>query len=241
MLIPATFAAKYLKMTYLKRAAVACALVLLPGFIWTIITLLFVAVPFVDKPYHPGTLWPGDPNVIFDSTDVRAQMQVFLHDPLLLITLPSREILRVWPQSVWLDSIIGMLGSFDIRMTKSTYVEWYLAVFFALLSGVIGRREQAGRVRPVAVGIGIAALAATVYAIYITEYLAWTHVGADTIDGVYGRYLLPLIVSIPAFLPSFRFRASQVLAWTFAGPIFVMAAASMVALPATLVKTYYLR
>jgi hypothetical protein len=39
-------------------------------------------------------LWPGDPNIIFATTDGSAQLQVLLARPLLLLALPIHTFLQ---------------------------------------------------------------------------------------------------------------------------------------------------
>jgi hypothetical protein len=39
-------------------------------------------------------LWPGDPNVIFATTDGSAQLKVLLARPLLLMALPLHTLLQ---------------------------------------------------------------------------------------------------------------------------------------------------
>ena len=48
--------------------------------------------------------------------------------------------------------------------------------------------------------MALAAFAA-VLLIFLSEYLSWTSVGAAFVDGVQGRYFLPIALLLPLFLP----------------------------------------
>jgi uncharacterized membrane protein len=51
-------------------------------------------------------------------------------------------------------------------------------------------------------GIVFAAVLASVGLIFLLEYLTWTPLGSPVVEGVQGRYFMPLAVILPAYLPA---------------------------------------
>jgi hypothetical protein len=76
--------------------------------------------------------------------------------------------------------------------------------------------------RAVAVAVGLL----TLLAISVVVYAYANAVGADRIDGIYGRYLLPVLPALLAGLPALRRRANDV---AFAGMGALLLAVALVA------------
>jgi len=221
----------------------ATALAIVPGTIWAAITMYFVSTPYPVFPaYHPGRLWPGDPTAAFDAPNAAAQILVFVHRPLYPLILPIKTLKTNW---TWVrNSMLGMFGWIEFGLQDWMYSAWSWALGFAILGDALGGRENRDARSPWMVPLlGLATLAITFLAIYDAEYLVWTRVGAPVIDGVQGRYLIPLLPAIAASLPAFNFHRYKAIKWRFltALPALVMAAIGMVALPWLMVSTYYLR
>ena len=84
------------------------------------------------------------------------------------------------------------------------YALWYAAIVLALLGDGIAPREARRPGAGVAL-IGLLAVAATVIAICELEYLTWTKVGdGPLIQGIQGRYAIPLLPMIAIALPLIR-------------------------------------
>jgi len=89
--------------------------------------------------------------------------------------------------------------------------------------------------------IALLAVVATVFAIFDLEYLSWTLVGKDAIDGVQGRYALPLLALLAISLPVIRFRGGRAVRAVFVLPTVAIAGFGAVYLPQLILTAYYLR
>jgi hypothetical protein len=221
-------------------AGAAMAAAAVPGVIWALVTLRYVSGPLIwSLPYHPGRLWPGDPNRWFAGSDPAAQTLVLLHHPLLILTAPARTL---WSNGLMdLQQAVGILGTLNLIMAAAIYGLWYAAIALAALGDLLAAPEP-GRPRAAFSLIALLALAATVIAMFDLEYLTWTKVGGGPlIDGFQGRYAIPLLPMISIALPSLRLPSPRWLGGALALPVIGMAAAGMVYLPAIVLQTYYLR
>ena len=79
-------------------------------------------------------------------------------------------------------------------------------------------------------------LAITYWALMISKYLKTSEVGADVIDGMQGRYILPLLPFLLLAMPGGPSRLPAVL---LALPALLLAVADFGYLPIRLVVTYY--
>jgi len=228
------------------RPAIKVSLITaLPGILWTVFSLLYVASPFVRGPaYHPGPLWPGNPNTLFHTTDARSQLEVFLHNPLLIAELPAHD----WRTDAILSrlrELIGVLGQLDVLLPHSLYWLWYVALVSALLASVV-RMENSPQIPNIkAVAVGVGAIILSYIAIYDVQYLSWTLVGAADVDGVQGRYGLPLLAFLAPVIPRLFLVSNRSMFILVRGalmaPAAVAAGAGLVVLPQVIVLTYYLR
>lgn len=212
----------------------------LPGIIWTAVAMYFIATPFpLFPPYHPGYLWPGDHNVEFQSPNSAAQAEVFLHRPLYPVILPAKTIGARWPELK--KEMVGWFGWLEFGLPPQMYPLWVFAIACAIVSEFFEKPAHPRGPPLIAVIIGVIAVAAALCAIFDAEYLKWTRVGAPLIEGVQGRYLLPLLAACIVFIPVVRIRGASKLKVVLAVPSYVMAAVGMVVLPCLMVSTYYLR
>ena len=242
MLIPALFDIERASRRALLKSL---TLTTVPGVIWTVISALFVASPFVRGPaYRPGPLWPGDPNRIFHTTDVRSQLEVFLHRPLLALSLPMHDLRShvVWHR---LREMVGVLGQLDVMLPSQLYLLWYMAVACALIADVAGIKNKPRLSQAGSVFVGSAVVVLSWIAVYDTQYLSWTLVGAADVDGVQGRYWLPLLAFTAPALPSFRVvsrpASLDLIRGVFILPAISAATVGLVVLPQIVVLKYYLQ
>jgi uncharacterized membrane protein len=235
MLLPCTRFAR----RELLSAGSAVAAAAVPGVVWSVVMLHSVSAPLVwGPPYHPGPLWPGDPHRLFPGGDPAAQALVLLHHPLLILTLPLQTIGADWVMN--LQQVVGGLGNLDVVMVRSMYVLWFVAVGLAALGDALAPRKPAlPRAGPAL--IALLAVAAAIILIFELEYLTWTKVGGGSpIDGVQGRYAIPLLPMIAIALPLLRLPSTGWLKTALWLPSIAMAGVGMVYLPALVVGTYYL-
>ena len=173
------------------RSRIAAALmVAVPGVLWSLAVMHWVSVPLLPgAPYHPGPLWPGDPHLTFRSSIAAAQIKVILAHPLrvalLPVTVQAAHFGTYWRQC------LGVLGDLTIDLPHWMYAVWSLALLSAL--GALVSKDGArpgGAWLPLAAAI---ALAGSAELIFLTQYMTWTPVGAARMDGVQGRYFIPML------------------------------------------------
>jgi hypothetical protein len=164
--------------------------VALPGLLWSAAVVAWVSVPLLPgQPYHPGPLWPGDPQRLFRSAIPAAQIIVILHHPLAVALFPVTAgggALHV----LWLQ-IIGLLGQLSIRLPRALYRLWFAALVSGIAAVAAGPRPAGGRwfTAPAAA----AGLLMAVELIFMALYVTWTPVGMDRVQGIQGRYFIPLL------------------------------------------------
>ncbi len=198
-----------------------------PALLWLAIANPRAAGNLGRPPYEAGPLWDGARPAVFHSTDLQAQLHVLLSDPWRLITLPVHAI-AVNP-NLWHESV-GVLGWLNVVLPPPMYELWWWAFALAAVSGVMrGRAGLAGSwQRPVAeAALLLAGFAASIWAVYISQYLTWTNVGNVLIEGPTGRYFLPVIPLLALALPPLAGRRvpgwlSHTLGWAPLGMLVVM-------------------
>jgi hypothetical protein len=223
----------------IRAAAFVLVVALAVG--WAAIGIAYVNSPIPRPPHPPGPLWPGDPARVFDATDIGAQLRVLLANPLRLLTLPFGTMLT----DPWLlRETVGVLGWLDVVLPQWLYAAWYVALGAALLAGMVRARtdivaaSEPSRWDAVAM---VGAALVCLLGIYLSQYLVWTDVGAQRIEGPQGRYLLPLLPLLSFGLPRIPLPASLAAVWSGAlgvAPL-ALAAIDLAALPTIVVSAYY--
>ncbi|MGI4950176.1 MAG: DUF2142 domain-containing protein [Janthinobacterium lividum] len=225
--------------------ALACAGTALPGVAWYVLAQLRAAVPFVrGAPFQAGPYWPGDPNDIFTVVDPALQVRVLLHQPWLMVLLPVQTL---WANAKWYGlEIVGILGILDIVLPYGLYLLWFAALAGAVLAALVDRGEPGDpgdRTRPAGPVARLAVLAgivAAVFALFDGQYLSWTHTGATVVEGVQGRYFVPLLPFL-MLVPPALLRGPAAVRAVLQAPLVLAGLAGLMLLPALVVWTYYLR
>lgn len=217
-----------------QRVCVA-VLAVAPALFWSALVAAVAFTPF-DRPlYEAGPLWPGPRPAPFIGTDPSAQLQVLMANPALPVTLAFEGVAR--DLDGLLLSAVGVLGWLAILLPPGLYKLWALALGSALLHDVVAPR------RPGALaGFAVLAAAAALYivTVYTGQYLSWTTVGSATVEGVQGRYMLPLIPLLAAFLPGLGLPGGHVLRLALMLLPIAAAATGVVVLPLLTVGAFYL-
>jgi hypothetical protein len=173
-------------------------MVALPAMLWSVAVAVLVSVPLLPGlAYHPGPLWPGDPARLFRSAVASAQIAVLLHHPLRIALLPITTEGRALP-SLWLQ-FMGVLGHLSIRLPHLLYTLWTAAILSA-----VARLATEAPARPLGWITPVAALVAILGSaelIFLSLYVTWTPVGMERIDGIQGRYFIPLLPMLLFVLP----------------------------------------
>lgn len=158
-------------------------------------------------PYESGPLWPGPP-ATFSKIDPAAQLQVLKADPTRAVTLVAATL----SQDAWtVRHMVGVLGSLHIVLPTWVYVMWYGVVGVSAL-GLAA--EPGARAGPAL--LGLFGVLASIWAIMLAQYLGWTPVGATMIEGLQGRYYLPVLPFLAVCVPSL---AAVRVPWLWALPL----------------------
>ena len=222
----------------LPMRAAGAALVVAPALAWFAIAQHYAVVPFVrGEPFAAGPYWFGSPGQVFGAVDAGLQLQVLLHRPSLLFTLPVRTALA---DPYLGKGVVGILGVLDIILPDWLYGLWFTALGALCLGESLAARH-AGAPGPLAAALMFACIAATVLALFDGQYLSWTYTGAALVQGVQGRYFIPLLPFVGLALPTLRTAAAPALRAAFRLPALAAAAAGLAVIPALVLTTYYLR
>jgi hypothetical protein len=142
----------------------------------------------------------------------------------------------------WAISFVGVLGWLDTVLPRDYYDMSYAAIAAAAFLVAISEQRTM-------LGNRILAMLAIVLAgagVISSQYFIWTPVGAPVIEGVQGRYFIPIAVALPlalmgavpiwAWLSERAMRVVRGLGWTV---IAVWSAASLWVVPAAILRRYY--
>jgi Predicted membrane protein (DUF2142) len=181
----------------LLRRLAGALVVGVPGLLWSMAVVALVAVPLLPSGlYHPGPLWPGDAARLFHSAISGAQLQVLLHHPWRVSALPFETAhAQLKPLR---QQFIGVLGVLTVPLPHWLYQLWSVALLSALCRLAAGRASGAHWVTRV---LAACAVLCCFELIFLTLYLTWTPVGMARIDGVQGRYFIPLAAAFVFVVP----------------------------------------
>ncbi|HYC62078.1 MAG TPA: DUF2142 domain-containing protein [Thermoanaerobaculia bacterium] len=116
-------------------------------------------------------------------TDASAQTKVVIAAPLQFVQLAVMHYAQ--HPTRYTDQLIGRLGWLDVGLPRFVLLA-YLAMFLyvALSVGL--------RVTAIDRAVMFVVIVATLLTVALADYLSWTPVGSDTIEGIQGRYFLPI-------------------------------------------------
>jgi uncharacterized membrane protein len=161
---------------------------------------------------------------------VSGQFDYLLASPLALPTV----MVQTFAYQPWflLSSVIGRLGWLDAPMP-----DWFIALgCLGLVVALVAPGNRGNALLPGLLGVMtfLALLTATCFALY----LSWTPVAKPTIDGLQGRYILPILPLLGWAIPAYGPRLERALlpAWALvlAFPIVTLAT-----LPSVIMERYY--
>ncbi len=223
------------------RALAGLAVAAAPALVWGAVMARFVATPFVRGAQAAGPLWTGTPGAIFDSTNAGEQVRILLAAPSRLFTLP---LATAWQDGTahW-HAFIGTLGLLDIHLSNDQYRLWGWVMLTAVLAGFVGSRQPRDRAPVVPALAALAGAVLSFWLVFLLQFLSWTRVGEAVIEGVQGRYFLPIAaIAVPvASLPLLRFTAGPAVRGALTVPVAVLALGGIGLLPLLTLGAYYVR
>lgn len=129
------------------------------------------------------------------------QIQGALADPLRVAGILAEDYLL--RSDRYVAQIVGQLGWLDTNLPRPLL--WGYAILLGVLVLLDGRRAVA--VRPWQRTLLILVALATLGLVSASQYAAWTPYGADYVEGIQGRYFLPLAPAAAWIVHSRRFGA----------------------------------
>lgn len=154
--------------------------------------------------------------------DPAAQLRQVLLHPFDFLAAVGRTIGAALP--AWVEGLVGDLGHLDVQLPLAATA---LGVAVLVVSAGLDR-ERVEISRSARLGL-LAAFGATSLLLLVLAYLGWTAVGSPVIQGVQGRYFLPMLPFALASLPVLPRTAGLVpaLPWALAA-LLVVAAVELV-------------
>ena len=179
----------------------------------------------------PSLWWAGvaaaaDVPPLFPGADLAGQLRHALANPEGFLAAAAGTVAALWRP--WLEGLVGYLGHFDVEIPAA-------ATALGLTAAAASATLEPIPLRPAARLWLPAAFAATALAVLAMAYLGWTPVGSRVIQGVQGRYFLPLVPFALAALPAAPAPVRRALAGAVVASLAVVLAVSALAM----VRTYY--
>jgi uncharacterized membrane protein len=179
--LPAVWQAPVRRHCKVGAAAALVAVAVLPALAWTALTTsLFVSLlpNHLDNPH--------------------LQLHYVLEQP-VTVMLTFISCLKKDFQGIWL-SFIGVLGWLDTFLPQPVYKFYPLLLALTAVTG-ISSQEQGRRSTWGAAGFAASLFLASSGLLLLASYLTWTPVQAPYVDGIQGRYFLPLVPLVLLWLP----------------------------------------
>jgi uncharacterized membrane protein len=134
-----------------------------------------------------------------DGADPAAQIAQLRGDPFLAIHVARETLLQYWRP--YLIQFVGLLGWQDVTLPSGYHVAARVMLAVAALAamlGLRGKRIGVGTFSIIAAGLAVSAIG-----VFSALYMTWTVPGYLTVEGIQGRYFLPLALAGTALIPAF--------------------------------------
>ena len=168
--------------------------------------------------------------------DPHAQAIYLMRHPAALFPVLGRTLATSWDSYV--TSAIGVLGWLDVRLPRDFIVWAAWGVLLALLSAAApeGVRGAWWRNRTL---VGVASVLASALGVFVSIYLIWSRPGGPVVEGVQGRYFLPLLPALALAMPSLG-RGAAALRPPALADVLALAAVTPAVMLTAIVSRYYL-
>lgn len=172
VLVPAILLSDLGRRTKIGWTAGLAGACLVPGALWSIVT--------------KATFRPHRTDAVIDPSGQAAH---FLMHPLEFGTAVARTSMHYLTQ--YTESFVGTLGWLDTRL-PGVFIGLYLGLLVAVL--FIGRKADTDRPSPRLERVWYFVLwSATILLIFASLAMVWNPVGVAVIEGIQGRYFIPLV------------------------------------------------
>ena len=141
------------------------------------------------------------------AVDPPAQLRRVLDQPLRFVALVASEI---GGRFDYVEQGIGRLGMLDVHLPRAV-------IWLELIAMVVAAVATETRVRPPARVIAVLAAAATAGGIAFSTYIGWNPPCAAAIDGLQGRYFIPILPLLMIALAMPLIRRPVAVAWASVG------------------------
>jgi uncharacterized membrane protein len=173
----------------------------------------------------------------FLGADPAAQWAKLRDDPFLFPRAFWNTLNLYWPG--YLEGFLGRPGWLDVALPPIYLraAQWMLAI--AAVAAALGIKGK-----PVGTGSRLVVIAGTLSAalgLFGIEYLTWTVPGNPTIDGIQGRYFLPLAMAGTALLPALGHTRLAALYRPLALAVAIFPVVSLAVVMRAVVLRYYLQ
>src|SRR5438445_1709182 len=116
--------------------------------------------------------------------DPAAQMQCVVHDPMHFARAMLSDIAVHW--RYYVEGTVGRLGLYELPLPAAIVV---IEVLTLIAAAITSKRALNASARIVAICIFIA----TAVGVVLSQYMIWIIVCGHTIEGIQGRYFLPIV------------------------------------------------
>ena len=130
--------------------------------------------------------------------NIYGQLSNILSHPLFWLNVLFRTILRNGPG--YIDTLIG--GELSSKDTRIPYSIVGISGLLLVISAFVAESEH--KAQPSGLLVALTSVAASIVAVFLLLYMQYTAFRNPVVDGVQGRYFLPLLPVSIAFFPKFR-------------------------------------
>lgn len=151
-----------------------------------------------------GTVWSLAARSVFvnlrEVANEAAQLQFIISHPLTYVIILGRTFFSTFSDPL-LIQVVGLLGWLDTKLPIWTTLAAWLAVALGLLKGSHGLDSEAKfapiqKLASAVIGVSIVGIITTLL------YLTWNSVGAKYVEGLQGRYFIPLAFLVLSQVPN---------------------------------------
>jgi uncharacterized membrane protein len=139
----------------------------------------------------------------FRAVDPKAQIFALIRHPATVWTLATSVVTGAQGMegSSFFREMVGILGWQDVILP-----DFFYGIAGCVLAGatVVSLARSTNLLPWWAMGVAALAGAGAIFLIFLLEYVSWTPVGFPIVQGVQGRYFLPVLLFLPAMLPALR-------------------------------------